>query len=165
MYEEIRDFLSENDYIVTVQQTKDGCRLTAPKREIEPSQDYLERDYSIKYGRNSGVQLTEGFVKCPAYAARAAVWCDIMLQCELREYDKRLIRLLNIDGNDISDTKEVFDILPPSKNKSVLKKEDSLTEIFVDSMQNGFNLHYDEQAKLLGVEEGYHFILQVLARR
>lgn len=157
--EKCGQLLDKMGYRATATPTKDGCVVTLPLKLFGEEVPFRERQYSIDFKRKvvtvkDGDELGDEYVMdCPPYAARLAIWCDIIVNCQLSGYNPKLVKLIDINNST--------ELLPPIKNKQQEHLEENLTALWVKAKQNDFDPQFEKLAEEEGVIEGYKLLLGI----
>lgn len=168
--EKVYELLKKHDYAVTVHKSNKGITLKTPLSffgtylplAVKYLVDYEgERAIITVDVTNDERNLRDTMVhKCPAYAARLWVFCDVCNNCQYLRYDTTYLGMLN-DNMERVDELESHDLifyLPQPTTPEDEEKEGLLAVAFIDARRDGFDARHDKIMLDLGVLEGYDFV-------
>jgi len=161
MSEEIKKLLDKHNYRIVVVETEGGCDASYPGTVIIPPRHPISVRYQytpdsvITTAHNQDGDLVSFTNQCPVYAQRLYVLYHIVRNCSFIAYPFPLVKFIykqeEMSGEDffgyVNNT--LFD-------QNDVVKEDSLGPLLSLSLTAGFK--FDEDAKKLGVEDGYSAI-------
>lgn len=160
--QEIKGFLKELNYVVTIAERDNGCEVTFPDRASSPKLDSKTAIFSY----NEGVmRCNESSGNVPEYAFRLLACALILKWCILIGYNSKYLILLDKDGNELPDASDILEILKEPEDKVQKEKDANLIAIFVEAWPAGFSDDYDAIAAEYKVEEGYSLVKRVFVEK
>ena len=152
---QVKNILTNHNYVVRAKKHNDGVILKLPKTLHSPSKTI---SYRIKRGKKSGLFFNDNFLSIPEYAIRLLCLLDIYKGCGFIGYSHFLIDYLDKDDNLIGETSIVDD----SESEIERTKESFLMDIYIRVATEGISNDIEIFAKEKDVLAGYKMLLEIM---
>jgi hypothetical protein len=159
--EAVKQLLRKRDYIITVQQSGDGCIVTYPRPILLMPNKRLVETYTLKRSDGTGLLVnttfleSEKFIPLPEYAIRPFLAAEIEMCCRQIMVDISLVDYISEDGA-IHDN--LGDIVASPSTNAELQREAFLSKLIVEARVDGFPSEFEKVAETHEVLEGYQTI-------
>ena len=169
--DKIKEFLSEHEYCVSVQNIKSGCEVNIPARLVLPCNGkalkivYRVGKTSVRqqgWYLDSGQKVKDVSYSIPLYAVPAFIYWDIVRMCVNISYSYALVKFLDKNGKEITTESFVdnMDIPVPEERKNEFsEKSQQLGHLFMESYKENFQTEaYENLSVAMGVSDGFYML-------